>query len=273
MKRIIKIEANNIWDYIYNGEDFNIQFRADELDLSESENGVLKIIRDNYLYKLTLKETDKCLFYDIERELVEVKDMLVCDMPEGKMSKKNFYGRVYTFFRVYESEEEEFFVFGSYDETMKVKWFMPTRHDNDDIYYKLIPEETLEKYTMKVENRVTGILLDLSINKSLFEKPNSFSVKTPFKNINVTKREIFLWATRQLDNRRIDYIETDDNQTYRFETYKNDYFDFITYGVNKMSDIDLTGYTFKIKRKRRKERKDGIVKSTAQEEGFGWLKH
>ena len=270
MKRLNKCLGGDYFNYWYECNGKYYQFLSSDVQSHKKQGlyDIFEILKGSHIFTLTVKETDKCLFYEMISRKVGEEEMFVKDLEESTMRMSAFLKKDFDTYEVYENEEEEFFVFKK-DDT----YYMPCRKSGLlDIIYKTIHPETLKKYTQLYSMPISGHLCNLETDSSLLKK-SVIKLLTPDHKFELSRYNIVKWAEKLSGDLLDIYVENRDGEKLHIQAILNEWKDIITYKFEEfdLHNLTLDNYLIKIDKKVTKRKPGSIADKCKMDGGFGWL--
>lgn len=269
MKRVfIGCDSRKITDHMYECDGEIVTVAEDEIkDSIKAEGYTLYTIDkgEELVYKLMVKFTDKCLFYEIKKEIKGEIKVGFLNLKTSQMDEKEFYNKDFKTFEVYESEEEEFFVLST--ETEK---FIPRTRTDLNINYLKLTEENLSEYKLIYKSNINGKLAGLNIDEEVL-KNKTITIIGRNLSLSFTKQNTQKLYTKQNSNITEIYVKDFNNEEYFITQNLNEYKMFVS--VSRDIPENLKGFCKVVDKKIRKTNKEGISSTVKEGGAFGWLSY
>jgi hypothetical protein len=270
MKRLNKCLQGDFTAYWYECDARYYRFNSTQIQSHRREGvyDIYTIQKDGLEFTLTIKETEKCLFYEMVSRKVEEEHMFVKDLEESVMRMDKFLKKDFDTYEVYENEEEQFFVFKLND-----TYYMPVRKVGLlDIVYKTIHPKTLNKYTQLYSMPLDGHLCSLSTDSSELKK-SRIMLNSPDHKFDLSRYTVTKWAEKLTGDILNIYAETKYGEKIHVKAILNDWKDIVTYKFEEFDIHNLTmeNYNIKINKKIRARKPGSISDKCKEDGGFGWL--
>jgi hypothetical protein len=270
MKRLNKCLQGDFLAYWYECDGRYYRFEPAQVQSHKKEGvyDIFEILRENKIFTLTIKETEKCIFYEMISRKVGEDEMFVKDLDESMMRMNAFLKKDFDTYEIYDSEDEEFFVFKK-DDT----YYMPCRKSGLlDIVYKTIHPATLEKYNKKYSIPLNGHLCNLDTDASALKK-SVIRLLTPDHKFELSRYNILKWAEKKTGDLLDIYVENRDGEKLHIQAILNEWKDIVTYKFEEfdLHNLTLDNYLIKVNKKMTARRKGSIADKCKMDGGFGWL--
>ena len=270
MKRLNKCLGEDYFSYWYECENKHYKFEPTQIQSHRKAESydVFEILRNNEIFTLSAKKTEKCIFYEMIKRKVGEEEMFVKDLEESTMRLATFLKKDFDTYEVYDNEDEEFFVFKK-DNT----YYMPCRKAGLlDVVYKTIHPATLEKYNKRYSMPLNGHLCNLDTDASTLKK-TVIRLLSPDHKFELSRYNILKWAEKLSGDLLDIYVENRDGEKLHIQAILNEWKDIVTYKFEEfdLHNLTLDNYLIKVNKKMPIRRKGSIADKCKMDGGFGWL--